>query len=540
MLKSSANRAQHYAELGLWTDERIGDLIARQAARFPDRELFSFNDSRLSYGEFSAWTEAVGSAMVAGGVRRGDRVLVQLPNCLEALVLQVAAFRIGAVNVPVVPIYREHETAQIIADARPTVIAVAHALATRSSWREIDTALDKLGHRPRMKFLVGGNADGWTRVPAIGSAPTAELPAPLAAEEPALILYTSGTTSAPKGALLSSRALIAHLRNFASVMELDETTVLAAATPLSHLGGFVAGVIFPAFLGARSVIMPGWDADTAVEIIEREGVTLMMGATVFLQELVDRYRKGAGTRHRLDDYMCAGATISPGLVRDAQTVGIRATRCYGMTETAGICTAADRSQSVDQRAEWDGCLLDGIEIEAVDDQRQPLADGEIGEFRIRGPQLFDGYTDPVVTAAQIDGDGWFYPGDVGLVADGWVRMTGRSKDIVNRGGEKFSTQDIEAALLSHPDIAQAAVTAVPDERFGEAVGTWISLADGVTWTGADKYLRHLDGLTLARVKFPVEWHVVESITTTASGKIQKFRLPTIPDLATEYGARLSD
>ena len=262
--------------------------------------------------------------------------------------------------------------------------------------------------------------------------------------------------------------------------------MVALGTPLSHLGGFVAGVILPAFLGARAVILPSWRPDHAVQVIEREKVSVMMGATVFLQDLVSRYAAGAGAAHRLTTYMCymcAGATIPPVLIRKAHDVGVFATRNYGMTETAGICTGATPADPVDRRCEWDGRLLTGMEIEAVDEQRRPLADGQPGELRIRGPQLFDGYTDPVMTAAQFDDDGWFYPGDVGIVADGWVKMTGRSKDIINRGGEKFPAQDIEQALLSHPDVAAVAVTPVPDSRFGEAVGAWVVLQPGVTWDG---------------------------------------------------------
>ncbi|MGQ4618655.1 AMP-binding protein [Nocardia sp. R7R-8] len=531
-------RAQRYIDKGLWSDDRIGDLIPRRAAEFPDRELFVFEGQRVSYGKFNRWTEAVAAVMVARGVSRGDRVVVQLPNCLEALVLQVAAFRIGAVNVPVVPIYREHETAQILADARPSVVAVAHTLSSRHPYQEVDALLAEIGHAPRLKFLVGSVAPGWSAVPGCDEAIVAELPEPLAAHESALILYTSGTTSAPKGAYLSSRALMAHLKNFATAMRLGAEEVLAVGTPLSHLGGFVAGVVFPAYLGARSVIMAGWNPDHAVQLIEQEHVTLMMGATIFLQDLVERYAKGAAPSHRLTNYVCAGSTIPPRVIRAAEAMGVNATRNYGMTETAGICTAADQHDPLEMRSDWDGRLLDEMEIEAVDPDREPLPAGDIGDLRIRGPQLFDGYTDAAVTAAQFDEEGWFYPGDVGQVVDGWVKMTGRSKDIVNRGGEKFSTQDIEGALLSHSDIASVAVTAVPDKRFGEAVGVWLTLTPGVVWQGARKYLEHLDGLKVAKTKFPVEWHVVEEIPTTASGKIQKYRLREMADLEVEVGARL--
>jgi len=535
-------RAQSYLDRHLWTDARVGDLIGQRAALFPERELFRFEGQRISYGQFAAWVTEVAADMVAHGIGPGDRVMVQLPNCLEALVMQMAAFRIGALNVPVIPIYREHETIQILADAQPAVIAVAAALGIRHPYKEIDAGLGTLNHRPRIRYIVGGAAPGWRQLPdldAATGAPATDLPEPLAADRPALILYTSGTTSAPKGALLSSRALFAHLRNMVDIADLDEASVLAAGTPLSHLSGFVAGLLLPAYLGARAVILPAWRPDEAVEIIERERVTTMMGATVFLQDLVSRYAKGAAPAHRLKRYMCAGATIPAALIRAAADVGVFATRNYGMTETAGICTGATLGDSFERRCEWDGRLLSGMEIQAVNEDREPLPDGQEGELRIRGPQLFDGYTDTDITATQFDDQGWFYPGDIGIVDDGWVRMTGRSKDIVNRGGEKLSTHDIEQALLNHPNVAAVAVTAVPDDRFGEAVGAWIVLSDMASWDGPGEYLRYLDTARLAIAKLPVEWHVVAEIPTTASGKVQKFRLPELPDLATAIGARLT-
>ncbi len=524
-----------------WTDDRVGDLIPARAARFPDRELFRFAERRVSYAEFDSWVTAVAADMHRHGVTRGDRILVQLPNCLEALVLQVAALRIGAIDVPVIPIYRTHETRQIIADTRPAVIAAADGLGSRRPQHEIDCILRDLGHQPAIRYSVGPPSDAWRPLPDADPPGTAgtDLPEPADPGDAALILYTSGTTSAPKGAILDSRSLLAQIRNMVSSAALDETTVLAVGTPLSHLSGFVAGLLLPAYLGARAVILPSWRPEEAVEVIDAERVTTMMGATVFLQDLVSQYAGDAAPGHRLGHYMCAGSAIPPGLIDDADRVGIFATRHYGMTETAGICTGSDRSDPAQRRREWDGRVLPGMQIQAVDDDRRPLADGCAGELRIRGPQLFSGYTDPGLNAAQFDADGWFYPGDIGVLDDGWLRMTGRSKDIVNRGGEKFSTQDIEQALLTHPDIVAAAVTAVPDSRLGEAVGAWIVLADGVSWPGPSSYLRHLDSAHLAKAKFPVEWHVVQQIPTTASGKVQKYALHQIPDLATATQARLS-
>lgn len=522
---SAAERAARYRDLGLWDDQRIGDLVKDQAARTPDRELFVFEGRRVSYGEFDAWTSTVAADLVRRGVRRGDRVMVQLPNCLEALVLQVAAFRIGAIDMPVIPIYREHEVRQIVADSRPAVVAAAARLSTREPAAELDGICGELGHEPAVRYVTGGDRTGWIVVPVPGDVPEAELPEPLPADEPALLLYTSGTTSAPKGALLTSAALIAHMRNFKVALEASEDTVTLCATPVSHLGGFVAGVIFPAFLGARSVIMSGWRPDEAVEIIEQEEANLAMGATVFLSDLVQRYEAGAAAKHRLDLYACAGATLPPSLVLRAEAVGVRAMRCYGMTETAGVCAAAPGHAAVERRSLWDGQVLAGMEIQAVAPDRAPLPAGAEGELRIRGPQLLTAYTDPERTREQIDSDGWFYPGDIGIVdGEGWVRMSGRLKDIINRGGEKFSALDIESAIASHPDVAAVAVTAVPDERLGEAVGAWIVLTPSAEWHGPAGLIEHLEANRLARQKIPVQWTVVPALPTTASGKVQKNKL----------------
>lgn len=339
------------------------------------------------------------------------------------------------------------------------------------------------------------------------------------------MLYTSGTTSAPKGVLLTSHALIAHLRNFQVALDASPDSVILAATPLSHLGGFIAGVVFPTFLGARSVVLPAWRPDEAVAIIERERATIAMGATVFLNDLVQRYEAGAAPDHHLNLYACAGATIPPSAITRASAVGVQAMRCYGMTETAGVCAAAPKDAPLHRRAEWDGQVLPGMEMQAVDPDRRPLPPGEEGELRIRGPQLLTGYTDTELTETQIDAEGWFYPGDVGVVdSANWVRMTGRLKDIINRGGEKFSTLDIEAAISSHPDVAAVAVTAVPDERLGEAVGAWIVLRPGADWSGPEALIRHLETVRLARQKIPTYWQVIEALPTTASGKVRKQEL----------------
>lgn len=537
---SRAYRYAGYRASGLWTATSLADLVPDAASRHPERELFAFEGRRLTYGEFEQWTGAVARDLVQRGVRPGDRVLVQLPNRLEALAVQVAAFRAGAVDVPVIPIYREHEMRQIVDDCRPAAVCTVATLGDRHPAAELDTLLGEVGIDPVVRYLVDGDRNGWATMPDLadpGPDPDVSLPPSPAPEDPQLLLYTSGTTAAPKGALLSGNAVIAHLVNFRDALGADEHTVTLAATPLSHLGGFVAAVVFPAFLGARSVIMSGWRPDVAVDLIAAEQVTLMMGATVFATDLVDRYRTNPGVR-RLDTYACSGAAISPEVVDRASELGMRMVRAYGMTETAGVLAIGAASDPLERRRAWDGRLLRGMEITVVDDDGDLVAPGSIGRIRIRGPQLLDGYSDPVATAEQIDADGWFSPGDIGRVDDeGWVQVVGRTKDIVNRGGEKFSTMDIELAVASAPGVRRVAVTAVADERLGESVGAWVVLDDDARESGPEPLLAHLAECRLARAKTPVEWHVVASIPTTASGKIRKNALSEVPDLAVWHTSR---
>jgi acyl-CoA synthetase len=274
--------------------------------------------------------------------------------------------------------------------------------------------------------------------------------------------------------------------------------------------------------GGRAVVMRSWKPDEAVELIEQEKITFMGAPPLILQDLIERYEVPGRVGHRLYSYICGGGAMPPSLITRADAVGIKASRNYGMTETTGTITACPPSEPIERRAHFDGYPLYGSEIQIVDDQRHPLPSGKVGEIRIRCPLLLIGYTDPALTAAQLDSEGWFYTGDLGrLDAGDWLVFEGRVKDIINRGGEKFSSQDIEAAIASCPGITDAAVVGAPHERYGEVVAAFVRLKPGVEWTGPESTLQHLEALKLAKQKWPVHWIVLTDFPRTPSGKIQK-------------------
>ncbi|MEO3859573.1 class I adenylate-forming enzyme family protein [Acrocarpospora sp. B8E8] len=517
-------RSARYRDLGLWTEQRIGLLLDSAAATWPDREYLLFEGRRLTYAELADWVRSVGSDLVRRGVGRGDRVLVYLPNTLESIVAQLAAWRIGAVAVPVITIYREHEMRQIVADCRPAAVVTAAVFGGREPVAEIDRVLADTGVEPRARYVVDGGAPGWEAVPT-AAAGAVTLPEPAAAEECCTILYTSGTTAAPKGAQLSGRGVLATVHSMRRVQGFHRGEVIVNGAPVSHLSGFLCACVIPLVTGCRVVLLRKWDAKAVVDVAEREGGTYSHGVPVFLQDMVDLYEAGRSPSHRLTTYVSGGSSTPGHLLERAAALGVSAARGYGMTEMSGTVVVVPPGTPPARAGEFEGRIFPGSEIEARDAGGAALPPGKPGELWIRSPQLMIGYTDPALTAEQVDAEGWFRTGDVGIVdAEGWVRIDGRIKDIINRGGEKLPCKDIEDALTSFPGVARAAVVGVPEPRLGEKVCAFVVPADGVPWSGPEAVVAYLESVRLAKQKIPVEWHVVDALPMTASGKVRKHEL----------------
>jgi acyl-CoA synthetase (AMP-forming)/AMP-acid ligase II len=502
--------------------------VARAAARWPQRTALVCDDERVTYRELDRWVNAMAADLVRLGLQQRDRLLWQLPNSLDAMVLHLACWRIGVVSVPVVPAYRQHELAQIFADARPSAVAFSAQVGTRTPAADIDDMLRDMPGAPATRLILGGELAGWTPLPRrtdVGApAGDVTLPDPLPPHEPCLLLYTSGTTARPKGALHSSETLLAEATTLRDTLGFSYRDVFITGAPVTHIAGLLIGAIAPASCGAIAVLMSSWDPDAAVSIADREHATFSCGPTVFLQGYVERYEEDTRNLHRLSVFMCGGSAVPPSLIERADAVGIRAFRSWGMTEvpTIGLVGPDD---SVELRATRDGQLSEGCEATAVDAERRALPPGSLGELRVRGPEQMLGYTDPELNATQVDAEGWFYTGDVGTVDEqGWVTMTGRLKDVINRGGEKFSSQDIENAIASHPDVSSVAVTGLPEPHLGECVAAFVVLRPGRAWPGTSALIGHLEAQRLARPKFPVVWRAVPELPMTLTGKIQKNRL----------------
>ena len=521
-------------------EQSIGWCASRAAERWPETEYATFNGRRVTFGEFGLWVERISADLIAHGVEPGDRVLVQLPNCLEVIALQIAAWRIAAVAVPVVPIYRERELTQIIRDARPVAVATTERLGSRALRTELETALGAAGVTPRLRYLLDGASDLWTAIPSLDDLewPGGELPSPARADECCLILYTSGTTSAPKGAMLSSAALVAATRAWERLALTAEDVGLGIA-PLAHIAGMVPGCLVPMTVGCRVAIMPRWEPEIAIQAIHQEQATFSTGANVFLKDMVEGYeRHDSQSLHKLRYFVSGGAATPPSLVERAHRLGVGAMRAYGMTETAGVISMAEHDAPPSRKANFDGHLLDTVEMRALGLDGEDLAPGAVGALRIRGPQLMLGYTDPALNELQFDGDGWFDPGDIGAIDERrWLQITGRTKDIINRGGEKFSARDIEENILRHDAVIDAAVIPIPDQRFGEAVCAFVVVDGRVATPTSEALAEFMLASGITRAKVPIEWHFLDRIPTTATGKVKKFELAAMRErVTTQQGA----
>lgn len=523
--------ARWYRSWGHVTDEPVNLLLARAAGRFGGRDavvdLAGDGVVELTYADLYDRACRVAAWLRSREVAPGEVVLVQSPNRWEVLAASWAAWHVGAVLNPVVDIYRRHELERILEQTRPAaVVTVAEHRAHRHA-EAFDDMLGDLGHDPAARLLLHGERHGWTSwAEAVAHDPEAGAPAPLEPDEPVLILFTSGTTSAPKGAVHSSRTLIAEARQLGEAWTLSWRDRIYLPIPVAHITGVEFGLVFPAYF-AGSVALSRVDlADPgrSMREIAAHRVTAGGGSAAEIPQLLAHYREHGIEGVPLRTMVSGGARVSEASLAAAEEAGIRPMRIYGMTECPSV-TASATCDPPDVRLRTDGRLGPGVECQAVDPgTRRRLPDGTEGELRVRGPERMLCYLSEEATAAAIDDDGWFYTGDLGVVGDGAVTITGRIKEIINRGGEKFSSQEIEEAIEAHDAVLRAAVVAAPHPGFGEVPAAFVVLRPGAPRPADADLAERVRASGLAKQKTPVHWRIVDELPLTSTSKVKKFEL----------------
>lgn len=504
---------------GFLTHERIGTVLEDRAIAMPDREAVITSSRSVTFAQLQAASSAVARTLLAAGIGRGDVVCWMLPTDAEAIAVASAIWRIGAVSSPIVPIYGRREMSEVVSQLHPAAVIADADVRGRQIAAEFDEVFAEVGHVPRARLLNQGAAAGWRSASAEGPGALPAGVEPASADDPSLVLFTSGTESAPKGAIHSTAGLMHELRSCISEWGVTFRDRMFMASPMTHITGLLQGFLIPARVGGAAVLMDRWDPDEAVALIERTGASYMAGATPFLRELLASYASAGLPESSLRQYCCGGAAVPASLIREAGDLGIAAYKAWGMTElpTSSLSNELD---PLELRATSDGRLAPGVEMRVLDEAGDPVEPGTTGRLQLRGPEMMLGYVRHELDDKAFAPGGWLETGDVGsLGIDGRVRISGRTKDIINRGGEKLSAREIEEVLSRHPDVVSVAVTAVPGGRLGERVGavvvsrtpdlTLADLAAFVTDAGA------------ARQKRPEALALVDEIPSTATGKVDR-------------------
>lgn len=515
----AAEVLQGWREHGYRTEERLGTILEDRARAWPGRTAVITPSRTLSFQDLQRVASSVARTLVAGGVTPGDVVCWMLPTDAEAVSVASGIWRIGAVSSPIVPIYGPHEMAEVIGQVRPTAVITSDHLQGRALADEFDEVFRASGHVPPVRLLVDGTAPGWRSATGAGHGSLPSTIRPAAAHEPSLILFTSGTESAPKGAVHSTASLSHELRSCISEWGLTFRDRMFMASPMTHITGLLQGFLIPARVGGASVLMDRWDPQTAVDLIESSRATYMAGATPFLRELVDAYVSAGRAESSLTQYCCGGAAVPPQLIVRAEELGIAAYRAWGMTEVP-TATVQNELDPLSTRAHTDGRPAPGVQLRVLGDDGQVLGADEEGVIEVRAPEMFLGYVRPEVDEGAVSLDGWFNTGDVGVIdAAGYLRVTGRVKDIINRGGEKFSAREIEDLIAQHPDVASVAVVAVPGGRLGERVGALVVSRSGSL--SLEELATFLHTCGVARQKRPELLLRGDRVPLNATGKIDR-------------------
>jgi acyl-CoA synthetase (AMP-forming)/AMP-acid ligase II len=515
-------RRDEYRRLGYVSDMTMSSSVQRAARLWGSRPAVAQAGLQMTHRELLELVERAAAWLSGAGVRPGDVVCWQTPNWWEAHLLGLAIWHVGAVSVPIAPFYREHELRQVIEEVRPTAVISAESFRGFAHAEAFDDLLAENGLGEIPRILLRGSRFGWTPFDEVVWHPGRLSSANIGADEPCLVLFTSGTTSRAKAAVHSSRTLLAETRQLADAWGLCWEDVAYMAAPLQHITGLLNAMTIPLLVGACAVLAERWEPSQAVQDIVTHRVTYSAGATVFLQELTDA-ASDARIRLPLRMFACGGASVPRAVMERSEEQGIPAARVYGMTELPTV-TVMNRTDPFDRRAQTDGAVAPGVEVRVVDDESHSLATGCEGELLVRGRERMLGYVDPEANRAALDDAGWFRTGDIGVLdGAGFVTITGRLKDVINRGGEKFSARDIEDLLAAHPAVRQAAVVAGLDARFGEVPVAFVVLGDNEN-PSAGELAEFLHTAGLARQKTPVVWHVVDALPMTPSGKVKKFEL----------------
>jgi cyclohexanecarboxylate-CoA ligase len=517
-----------YTSKGFWPNRLITDYLDEIAAATPDKVAAIDARGQITYGELKRLSDRAALGLLELGVAPGDVVSYQLPNWTEFLVLHYAVTRIGAVNNPLIPIYRDREVGFMVGLAKSKLIVVPQ------EFRRYDypAMVERLrGDWPALQNVLVVDGPSWQE---FIDTPWEERrdPAELAALRPdpndvTLLIFTSGTTGDPKGVMHTHNTLIAANAPLPDRLGVGGDSVIHMASTFAHLTGFLYGVRLPAQVGgATAVYQDVWNPQRFIELVEQYKITYTSAATPFLHDTLSAPELAEHDLSSLQRFCCMGAPIPRVIVREAKQKlpGLSVLGGWGQSENA-LVTLGIPGDPEEKIVERDGFPWPGMQIRVVDDEGRVLPAEQEGRLQVTGPFLFVGYLDrPELTISSFSGE-WFDTGDVAVIdADGYLSITGRTKDVIIRGGENIPVAYVENVLYEHPSLAGVAVVGLPDPRLQERACAVVTLKPGVEAFTPEEMRAFLAEKGVAKQYWPERLEVFDELPRTASGKIQKFQI----------------
>ncbi|HCP7886637.1 TPA: medium-chain fatty-acid--CoA ligase [Escherichia coli] len=527
-LTFNEQRRAAYRQQGLWGDASLADYWQQTARAMPDKiAVVDNHGASYTYSALDHAASCLANWMLAKGIESGDRIAFQLPGWCEFTVIYLACLKIGAVSVPLLPSWREAELVWVLNKCQAKMF---FAPTLFKQTRPVDLILPLQNQLPQLQQIVGVDK----LAPATSALSLSQIIAdntPLTTaitvhgDELAAVLFTSGTEGLPKGVMLTHNNILASERAYCARLNLTWQDIFMMPAPLGHATGFLHGVTAPFLIGARSVLLDIFTPDACLALLEQQRCTCMLGATPFVYDLLNLLEKQPADLSALRFFLCGGTTIPKKVARECQQHGIKLLSVYGSTESSPHAVV-NLDDPLSRFMHTDGYAAAGVEIKVVDDARKTLPPGCEGEEASRGPNVFMGYFDePELTARALDEEGWYYSGDLCRMDEaGYIKITGRKKDIIVRGGENISSREVEDILLQHPKIHDACVVAMPDERLGERSCAYVVLKAPHHSLSLEDVVAFFSRKRVAKYKYPEHIVVIEKLPRTASGKIQKFLL----------------
>jgi cyclohexanecarboxylate-CoA ligase len=538
-VRYSSQEIDHHYRAGLWSTDTFHDLLVRRVEENPDKVFATDGTQSFTFRELFDAGQRLAVGLHRRGLRRGDTAAVQLPNWVEFIQVLTALSRLGVVMVPIMPIYRREDVGYVLSNAGVrAVFTPAHF----SKFGYLDMYLGLRREHPELTIVVArpdstaqevadADADVFTlhqvEADTDDDSARAELGDPPGPDDPFVIVYTSGTTSRSKGCVHTFNTYCAGSRALVEPFGYTETDVQFGPSPIAHTTGLVTSVLLPMLTGAATHVMAKWDPVRAIEEIQRFGCTAAVTAPTFLHTLLADYHRELHDLSTLRLWTCAGAPIPAAVVERASATlpNVKVLSLYGRSENL-VTTTCSVTDDVSRALNSDGRAVPGSEVKIVDGDGNEVPRGAEGDIAYRGPaHMIEYLANPEETAALFTNDGFSKSGDLGtMTEDGYVRVTGRTKDIVIRGGMNISVREIEEHLAHHPALKAFSVVGMPDERLGEKVCCYVVAATGHDAPTVDDMREFLLERGMPIQKTPERVVVVDSLPMTATGKVLKHEL----------------